>query len=917
MLTEQSRPRLFRLAVLQLLPVILLLMPLVLVSPEAGAQSRYEPPVSLSREEQRWLDQRAGTVRVGIAFIPPHTLEQDNSGRYHGVAMDFMALLEQKLPLHFAPKFYNSYSALLSAARVGEVDMVFAASQTPEREKFLLFTQPYTFLANKIFVRKMSPHYRSLDELTGRTVAVIRDTAMAEYLKTYYPQIHTLELRSAGDLMLALSAGNADAAVSVVASAWWYIRREGLSNLDVSGDASYSYAVRFATRRDLPQLAGILEKGLYQITDSERERIHRRWLHPELEGAFDRGQVLAYVYGLGGVLLLGLMLAGLLVIRHLRREVAQRQQVEQALRQSEQRFDLAIRGTNDGIWDWDLQSNELYLAPRFLQILGARDGDNGRVEQGSEAWIQRVHPADQQRVQNALEQHLHHHQPLDLCYRMRNEHNSWLWLRMRGQAYWAEDGRPLRVCGSIMDITESKRSEDEVRRLAYFDQLTGIANRERFKIGLQQAVDKLNSRQCPFAVLFLDIDNFKQINDTLGHTIGDRVLVHTAGLMAQLLPPSSFISRLGGDEFAVLLEMPADEQEVAYWAGELLEQLAKPVHLQGHELKTSLTIGISYWQQGPASIEKVMEQADIALFEAKREQPGRFCFHRLSMSQKIAERTRLAKDLEQALQQNQLFLLYQPQINLSREQVIGCEALVRWQHPEQGVISPAMFIPLAEECGLIHQLGDWVLQQACTQARKWQDQAVAFGAVGVNISALQLLAGGFVDRVEEILKQTGLPPDRLELEITETVLVQDIQLAEQTMQQLRALGVRFSIDDFGTGYSSLLYLQRLPISRLKLAQEFVRDLDPQQQGNNQGTAVVAAALHLGQQLQIPVIAEGIERYEQFSWLRQLGCEEGQGYLFARPLSAEVFADYVQRSNTEGVLPLTDPSLKEQDLMRSS
>lgn len=861
----------------------------------------------LTEQEQRWLQQRKGHIQVGIAFIPPHTLEEDASGRYHGVAMDFLALVEKKLPLDFRTRFYPSYSALLDGARNGEVDMVFAASTTPEREKFLLFTQPYTFLANKIFVRKTDQGYESLDELAGKTVAVIRGTAMAEHIEQFYPSIKPLELRSAKDVVLAVSAGNADAAVSVVASAWWHIKAAGISNLDVSGDANFSYAVRFATRKDLPLLTSVLEKGLYAISDQERDAIHRRWLHPELSSLINKDVVIRYGALAVAFFVLALSVFALFSIFRLRKEVQQRQGVERALRTSEERFQLAIRGTNDGIWDWNLQSNELYLAPRFLQIIEQREVDEGQVLQGIDHWLKRIHPKDMPAVERAVNEHLNRQQPLDIRYRMKSDQGQWLWLRMRGQGQWNESGRALRLCGSIMDITENKRSEDEVRRLAYFDQLTGIANRERFKISLQSAVNKLNIQGQPFAVMFIDLDNFKLINDSLGHRIGDLLLSRVAELLKRTLPPSSFLGRLGGDEFAVLLESPSAVVEIRQWAEQLLYEIAQPMVLDGHDLRTTASIGISHWAEGPASIDKAMEHADIALFEVKREQRGSYRFHEDEMSQRIVEKTQLAKDLEDALGNNELYLMFQPQINLQQERVIGCEALLRWHHPVRGMISPVHFIPLAEERGLIHQIGDWVLRQACRQARQWLDDGVAFGCIGVNVSSLQLLAQGFVERVEDALRSYQLPAEYIELEITETVLVQDIRLAEQAMNRLRALGISFSIDDFGTGYSSLLYLQRLPIGRLKLAQEFVRDMVPGTHERNQSEAVVAAALQLGKNLKIPVIAEGIETFAQYEWLKHQGCDEGQGYLFAKPMLAVDFRVFVYHTESHGILPVpVDP-----------
>lgn len=876
-------------------PLICLVMLLLCVSTSVQAKS---PIVSLTAEEEQWLQAHKSTIRLGVSYVPPHTMIKDEDGRYRGVAMDFLYLIEKKLDIAFEPHFFPSYGAMLQAARNKEIDMVFAASETPERLKYLAFTQPYTFLSNKIFVRKTSPEYQSLDQLAGKSVAVIRGTAISEYLRSQFPEITLIELKSSRDVIVALSSGNADAAISVVASAWMHIKNEGISNVEVVGDAHYSYAVRFASRNDWPVLNQVLEKALYSFSDKEKDDIHRLWLYPEKDQGIDPEVVTRYAIIVAIVFLIGLLLSAAYWIRRLRREVKARLNSEAALKASEERFELAIRGTNDGIWDWDLRTNQLYLAPRVQEILSYSDNtEQGLVQNGLEPWLSKVHPTDIRLVQSSVDQHLQQKIPLDVEYRMKNSQEEWVWLRMRGQGQWDNHDKPMRLCGSIMDITRTKRADEEVRRLAYFDNLTGIPNRERFKITLQGAVNKLNNTGQGFAVLFIDLDHFKVINDSLGHRIGDLLLNHVAQQLRDLLPPSSFIGRLGGDEFAILMDHSVDDAQVERWADEILRMVAQPLKLDGHDIRTTASIGISLCQQAPMQLDTVMEQADIALFEVKRQQRGQYRIHSPEMSQKIIETTALANDLEKAQDRGELFLVYQPQVHLKEEKLIGCEALLRWKHPERGFISPGQFIPLAEERGLIHQLGDWVLYQACAQAKRWLDLGVEFQQVGINVSSLQLLEPRFVEQVSQVLQELELPAHCIELEITETVLMQDISVAEQAMRSLNQLGVNFSIDDFGTGYSSLRYLHKLPIKRLKLAQEFIRDMAPDDEG-----AVIAATLQLGHNLNIPVIAEGIETFRHFEQLREQGCDQGQGYLFARPMDRADFEHFVTKSQRDGVLP---------------
>lgn len=860
--------------------------------------SHANAPLNLTAEERRWLASYSSQLRLGFAYVPPHTMKKDEAGQYRGVAMDFLQLIENRLGVQFTPVFYPSYGEMLDAAKNREIDIVFAASDTPERRHYLSFTQPYTFLANKIFMRKTSVPYNKLEHLSGKTVAVIRATAVAEYIKREYPRIRLLELKNSRDVIVALSSGNADAAVSVVASAWMHIKKEGISNVEVVGDARYSYAVRFANRNDWPILNRIMEKALYSITDEEKEIIYRQWLFPESRDNADLKQLTHYVIAISVIVFLLLSLASIYWIKRLRKEVSERQQAEQALRVSEERYQLSIRGTNDGIWDWDLETDRIYLAPRVMEILGnGTQNTEGVVQHGLERWLEKIHPSDNRIVRHAIEAHLAHHDKLDVEYRMRNSQDEWVWLRMRGQARWDSNHKPVRLCGSIMDITQAKRADDEVRRLAYYDSLTGIPNRERFKISLQGALNNLESKQRAFAVIFLDLDQFKVINDTLGHRVGDLLLNHVARQLNELLPPSSFMGRLGGDEFAILLDAPQNQTEVSRCADDLIQGLSRPIRIEGHDIRISVSMGITLCEQGPLKVDNVMEQADVALFEVKKMQRGHYCFHCEEMSLKIQQAAVLASDLEKALEAGQLFLVYQPQVHLKEECLIGCEALLRWQHPEHGMVPPGRFIPLAEERGMIYELGDWVLDQACQQARQWLDRGVSFHQIGINISALQLLEVGFCQRVASLLQKYNLAPEYLELEITETVLMKDISLAEQAMRDLNDLGITFSIDDFGTGYSSLRYLHTLPISRLKLAQEFVRDMAPEDEG-----VVVAATLQMSQKLNIPVIAEGIETHEHFQLLRDQGCDQGQGYLFSRPVTVPEFEAFCRTVSTQGLLP---------------
>jgi diguanylate cyclase (GGDEF)-like protein/PAS domain S-box-containing protein len=551
-----------------------------------------------------------------------------------------------------------------------------------------------------------------------------------------------------------------------------------------------------------------------------------------------------------------------------------------SLRVSEERYALAARGANDGLWDWDLISGEIYFSPRWNNMLGYSVSG---VWSSPEEWFRQVHAHDRDRVRGEIRAHCNGETPEFVSeYRMRHGSGDHVWMLSRGIAFRDSDGKAIRMAGSQTDITEGKIS----------DPLTQIPNRLYFIDRLQSAIETTREQNTLFAVLFLDLDQFKLVNDSLGHTAGDELLVDVAGRLRACIRKSirgsgrgkSIVARVGGDEFAILLTHIQSEADPATVSMRILERLAEPFFLEGRRMFVSASIGIALSSTGNTP-EDLLRNADTAMYQAKANGKGRAEYFNEAMRERIISRIETESGLRKAIDNNQLVLHYQPIVSLSNNCICGFEALVRWNHPERGLIYPGEFIPVAEESDLIILLGRWVLREACRQMAEWHKSFTSVSplTINVNVSTRQLCDPRLVEEVELALAESGLNPEALSLEVTESSLIGNAEQTLATLDRLKAINVRLEIDDFGTGYSSLSYLQRLPFDTLKIDRSFVCEMSAE----NDSADIVKAIVEMAHSLRLKVIAEGVETEEQLSQLRELGCNSVQGFLFSRPVSATI------------------------------
>jgi diguanylate cyclase (GGDEF)-like protein/PAS domain S-box-containing protein len=555
---------------------------------------------------------------------------------------------------------------------------------------------------------------------------------------------------------------------------------------------------------------------------------------------------------------------------------------QEKLKESEERYALAARGANDGLWDWNLSANTIYFSARWKAMLGYQDDE---IEDRSEEWLDRIHESDRERVKDEISAHHKGLTPhFESEHRVRHKDGTFRWMLSRAVAIRDDSGKAVRMAGSQTDITEGKVS----------DPLTNLPNRLLFLDRLSRLVK--HSKRHPermFAVLFLDLDGFKMINDSMGHFTGDQLLVEVSKRLEKCLrqtdtvarvgPQSFTLARMGGDEFTILLDEVKESSDANRAAERIMKELSAPFAVGGKEIFTSASIGVALSNPSYQQAEEIMRDADTAMYRAKALGKSRYEVFDADMRASVMARLELETDLRLALERGEFRNFYQPIVSLDTGEIAGFESLLRWQHPTRGLLGPDKFIAVAEDTGLIRELGWWGLGEACRCLKKWKEK---FGpdrelSISVNLSIKQFTQPNLVENIGKMLTELGLSPKNLKLEITESTVMEDPLAAVAMLQHMKDLGIRLAIDDFGTGYSSLSYLHRFPLDTLKIDRSFISGIT-----GPSGMEIARTVMPLAKNLRLDVVAEGVETAEQVQELRKLDCEYAQGYYFSKPVSSE-------------------------------
>ncbi|MBG9943389.1 EAL domain-containing protein [Brevibacillus formosus] len=561
----------------------------------------------------------------------------------------------------------------------------------------------------------------------------------------------------------------------------------------------------------------------------------------------------------------------------IRSDITARKQMEDELKRSEEKYRIIAENTSDIISIINLDGDFLYLSPSHKRVWEHTVPDEEIhnlfewiVEDDRDIFAYAIQHAFSTRKEYMVE-----------C-RINTQRNDVIWTESKINPIMDEEGNVTKLLLVTRDVTDRKQSEETIHHLAYHDALTDLPNRRMYVQQLSKEMMQAKRFQSNLAVLFLDLDRFKDVNDSFGHDVGDMLLVEAAKRLQACLKPGDVVARLGGDEFTIMQNQLQDRSEATALAEQIMYQLQRPFELDGHVFNVSCSIGIALYPQDGDNPEDLLKRADTALYTVKSRGKNGYDFFDPTMEAKSLERILMENEMRKAIEQEQFQIYYQPKIDIATSAMTGMEALVRWVHPELGIIPPNRFIPIAEETGMILALGEWILKQACKQNKIWHDQGYTL-KVSVNLSARQIYQKDLVEMIKDILQETNLSPNWLELEITESIFVK-MEEATAVLQQIRDIGIQISIDDFGTGYSSFSYIKSLPVDTIKIDASFIRDIHH----NQESQAIVKAIVTIAQSLNMNVIAEGIELHDQVAALKENGCDHGQGYLFSKPLPTHDF-----------------------------
>ena len=825
------------------------------------------PQIELSEKEQQWLQEHP-SIRIGIdrSFAPYEWIDEE--GHYIGLAADYIDLLEKQIGFDIEIVQEDAWHKVLSLAKQGEIDMLSIVVKTDERNEFLNFSEPYVTSAAVIINRESQGFIGDLAKLEGKQVAIQKGHFTQELLSKYYPKISIITTDNQKQALTLVSEGEADAYVGEVLTASLTMKKAGLVNLRFAGQTEYTSKFSFAISKEAPELSSMVNKALAGISQKEKSHIYDHWRSQEIQLGIQTHIIVKYL-----AVIVCVFLIIIYWLYRLNSEVALRKEAEKSLKLSSRVFS----DTLEGITITDANKNIVDVNPAFSDITGySREEVLGKNP----------------KLLNSGRQVPEFY--TDMWLKI-NEQGYWqgeIWNRKKSGEVYAElltissltdtNGNIVNYVGVFSDITSSKQQQEQLQRMAHFDVLTGLPNRALFSDRFHQAIAHSKRSESLLAVCFLDLDNFKPVNDNFGHDVGDELLIEVANRIKSCIREEDTVSRQGGDEFTLLLNNIVSFAQCEHTMERIHHSLAQPFIFHGQSHNITASSGITLYPLDDGDADTLLRHADQAMYEAKQTGRNRYHLFNAEEDQETAHKHHRLSEIEQALVNGDLCLYYQPKVNMVTGEVFGAEALIRWIHPEKGVIPPLEFLPLIDGTDLEIRIGDWVINEAITQLDLWQQPGIDL-EVSINVSSHHLLSAGFYNHLESTLeKYPSVDSKSLQIEILESSVLGDLEAISHIIKSCKeGLGIHFALDDFGTGYSSLAHLKNLPADTIKIDQTFIRDIleDPDDY------AIIDGVIGLADSFSRKVIAEGVETTEHGLLLLTMGCEEAQGYGVARPMPA--------------------------------
>ena len=572
----------------------------------------------------------------------------------------------------------------------------------------------------------------------------------------------------------------------------------------------------------------------------------------------------------------------------LRTQYDELQYSQKILKKGEERYRLALDGANDAIWELDLENHKFFVSDKFYEMTGYKRNSKHKIKY---LFNNLIHPKDKSKAKDALLEHINNNTPLYQSeFRIKKEDDSYIWIYNRGKALRNENGQATKLAGSITDITDRKVSEKKILYMAHYDELTNLPNRSYFMNKVDEKLIMAEKNNTKFVILFIDLDNFKIINDTLGHDLGDMLLKNISNKFKNLIYKSDLVCRLGGDEFVILHKFEKEE-DIILIADKIIDMFKNSFEIADKQIFITASIGISVYPEDGNDVKSILKNSDAAMYKAKELGKNRYAFYDKAMFLKLQRKNQIQNILRKVIENNELLLYFQPQYNPNNNEIFGFEALLRLKSKELGFISPMEFIPVAEETGYINSIGKWVLEEAVKQCLKWIKSGFKFKSISINISAAQLNQPNFYNMICDTINKYKIDPTLIELEITETLLMQSIDANIKILDKLMKMGIRIALDDFGTGYSSLNYLREIPISTLKVDKSFIDNMT----SNTKEGKIIKNILEMAHSMDLKVIAEGVENEQQLMTLKNMNCDYIQGYYYSKPLPANEIEELLKKN----------------------